>query len=106
MSPDRHQFMKFRETPPYPIAAANKVIFDATGIGDMQVAIPNGKTTNHITVKDVLYCKDLAFTLISLPNYDKAGFEVLLCNKHCMIHDPNGTTIGQVPLVGDCYKVL
>ena len=35
MSPDRHQFTKFRETPPYPIAAANKAIFNATGIGDM-----------------------------------------------------------------------
>jgi hypothetical protein len=35
MSPNRHRFMKFREIPPYPIAAADKAIFNATSIGDM-----------------------------------------------------------------------
>ena len=35
MSPDCHWFTKFRETPPYPIAAADKAIFNATGIGNM-----------------------------------------------------------------------
>ena len=105
MSPDRHWFTKFRETPPYPIAAADKAIFNATGIGDMQIAIPNSRVTNHVTIKDVLYCKDLAFTLISLPKCDKAGFTVLICDKHCMICDPKGTTIGRIPLVGDLYKV-
>ena len=53
----------------------------------------------------MLYCKDLAFTLISLPKCDKAGFEVILHNKHCMICDPNGTIIGWVLFVGDLYKV-
>ena len=62
-------------------------------IGDMWVAILNSKTSNHIMVKDVLYYKDLAFTLISLPKCNEAGFEVLLYDNHCTIHDPNGTTI-------------
>ena len=105
MSPDHHWFTKFRETPPYPMAAANKAIFNATGFGDMRIAIPNSKVTNHVTIKDVLYCKDLAFTLISLPKCDKAGFAVLICNKHCTIRDPKGTTIGRILLVGDLYKV-
>jgi Pol polyprotein, beta-barrel domain/GAG-pre-integrase domain/Zinc knuckle len=105
MSPDRHRFTKFREIPPYPIAAADKAIFNATGIGDMRVAIPNDKVTNYITVKDVLYCKDLAFTLISLTKCDKAGFTVLLRDKHCMIRDPKGTTVGRIPLIGGLYKV-
>ena len=34
MSPNCHQFTKFRESPPYPIAAADKAI-NTTGIGDM-----------------------------------------------------------------------
>ena len=105
MSPDHHRFTKFRETPPYPIAAADKAIFNATSIGDMRIPIPNGKVTNHVTIKDVLYCKDLAFTLISLPKCDKAGFAVLIRDKHCMIRDPKGTTIGRIPLVGDLYMV-
>ena len=71
----------------------------------MRIAIPNGKVTSHVTIKDVLYCKDLAFTLISLPKCNKAGFAVLIHDKHCMIRDPKGMTIGRIPLVGDLYKV-
>ena len=105
MSPDRHRFITFKEIPPHPVATADKAILKATGIGDMQIAIPNDKTTNHITVKDVLYCEDLAFTLISLTRCDKAGFAVLLRDKHCTIRDPKGTIIRRIPLIGNLYKV-
>ena len=66
MSPNHHCFITFKDIAPCPIAAANKAIFNATGIGDMRIAIPNDKTTSYVTLKDILYCKDLAFTLISL----------------------------------------
>ena len=93
MSPDCHQFTNFRETPPHPIAAADKATFNATGVGDMQLVIPNDNATSYVTIKDVLYCKDLAFTLVSLPQCDKAGFVVLLRDNHCTIHDAKGTTV-------------
>ena len=67
MSPDHHRFTNFRETPLHPIAAANKATFNATGVADMWIVIPTNKTTSYVMIKDVLYCKDLAFMLISLP---------------------------------------
>ena len=105
MSPDHHRFITFKEIPPHPIATADKATFNATGVGDMQIAVPNDNSTNYVTIKDVLYCKDLVFTLVSLARCHKAGFAVLLCDKHCMICDPKGTTIGKTPLVGGLYKV-
>ena len=105
MSPDRHRFTNFREIPPHPIAAADKATFNATGVRNMQIAIPNDKTTSYVTIKNVLYCKDLAFTLILLPRCDEAGFAVLLRDKYCTIRDPKGTTVGKIPLIGGLYKV-
>jgi hypothetical protein len=105
MSPNRHRFTSFKEIPPRRITAAERTVFTATGIGNMRIAIPNGKTTNHITLKDVLYCPDLAFTLISLVRCDKAGFAVLLRDQHCTIRDAKGTTVGKIPLKEELYKV-
>ena len=78
MSPDRHRFVTFKEIAPRAINAADKTIFQAIGIGNMRIGIPNGKTTTHVTLRDVLYCPDLAFTLISLTRCDTAGYSVLL----------------------------
>ena len=73
MSPDRHPFISFKEIPSQPIVAADKTIFNATGVGNMCISIPNGTTANQVTVKDVLYCLELAFTLVLLAQCDKAG---------------------------------
>ena len=80
MSPNKHQFTTFKEITPRAINAADKTVFKATGVGNMRIGIPNGKTTMHVTLKNVLYCPDLAFTLISLPCCDVAGYSVLLKN--------------------------
>jgi len=66
MSPDRHRFTEFREIPPRSITAADKVIFNATGTGTMRIATPNGDKMSYITLTNVLYCKDLVFTLVLL----------------------------------------
>jgi GAG-pre-integrase domain/Integrase core domain/Pol polyprotein, beta-barrel domain len=82
-------------------------MFKAVGIGSMRVGIPNGKMTTHVTLKDVLYCPDLAFTLISLTCCDAAGYSVLLKDQKCLIRDKRGTLLGQVPLPlsNGLYKV-
>ena len=102
--PNCHCFITFNDIPPHLIAAADKAIFNATGIRDMHIAIPNDKTTSYVTLKDVLYYKDLAFTLISLAQCDKAGFMVLLHDKCCTICDPKGKIVGWIPLKDSCYK--
>jgi Pol polyprotein, beta-barrel domain len=87
MSPNRHRFITFKEITPSAINAADKTIFKATGIGSMRIGIPNGKMTMHVTLKDVLYCPDLAFTLVSLTRCDAAGYVVLLKDRKCLIRN-------------------
>ena len=49
-----------------PIKAADQTLFIATAIGGLWVSSPNDNSTMEIILKDVLYCQDLVFTLVSL----------------------------------------
>jgi len=104
MSPNRACFISMKEIPPKPIKAADQTLFTATAIGDLHVSIPNGKTSRDITLKQVLYCLDLAFTLVSLTRCDLAGYSALLKGCKYTISDPHRTILGQIPLSGGLYK--
>ena len=105
MSPNRHKFTSFVEIEPKPVKAADKAMFMATGIGSMEISIPNGATSTNVTLQDVLYCPDLAFTLVSLARCDTAGYTVLLKDQACVINNKTGHTIGRVPLTNGLYRV-
>ena len=47
MLPNRYYFITFRDITPYMINAADKIMFQATGIGNAKTSVPNGKTTTH-----------------------------------------------------------
>ena len=66
MSPTHDQFTTFRPITPKPIKAADQTLFVATAMGKLWVCIPNDNTTMAVTLKNVLYCPNLTFTLISL----------------------------------------
>jgi len=66
MSPMRDWFTTFMAIAPKPIKAADQMLFIATAMGKLWVCIPNGNTTMAVTLKNVLYCPNLTFTLISL----------------------------------------
>ena len=68
MSPNREQFSEFRTIAPKGVKAADKMIFMATGVGCMKIDIPNGRDSTTVTLKDMLYCPDLSYTLVSLAN--------------------------------------
>ena len=55
MSPYRHKFINFRKIVPKTIVAADQGTFEATGLGDMCIQMPNGQSTTNILIKDVLY---------------------------------------------------
>jgi hypothetical protein len=105
MLPDRHCFITFKDIPPRAVNAADKTVFKATGIGNIRLSIPNGKTTTHVMLKDILYCPDLAFTLVSLTPCDAAGYSVLMKGQKCLIRDARGKSLGQIPLSNGLYKV-
>ena len=104
MSPTCNQFTTFTAITPKPIKAADQTLFIATAMGELWVSIPNGKSTMAITLKDVLYCLDLAFTLISLTGCDMAGYSALLKDRQCTISNPHGLVLGQLPLTEGLYK--
>ena len=70
MSPARDHFTSFMAITPKPIKAADQTIFIATAMGDLWISIPNGMSMTAITLKGVLYFPELAFTLVSLTQWD------------------------------------
>jgi hypothetical protein len=72
----------------------------------MKITIPNGNRMVNVTLNNVLYSPDLAFTLISLSRCDKSGYSTVLKDKKCTISDPHGKLVGIVPMSNDgLYKV-
>ena len=69
MSPRRDSFIDFRRIEPRGVKAADKTVFMATGLGRMQINVPNGKDTTAVTLQDVLYCPDLGYTLVLCKEY-------------------------------------
>ena len=80
MSPTHDRFTTFMTITSKPIKATDQTLFVAMAIGQLWVTIPNDKTTMSITLKDILYCPDLAFTLVLLMWCDMVGYSALLKN--------------------------
>ena len=85
MSPNRGKFTDFRSIDLKAVKAADQTIFMETGVGHMKVDIPNGNENTAVTLKDMLYCPDLGYTLVSLAKCDMASFTVVLKDKSCCI---------------------
>jgi len=66
MMPARQCFVLLTQIPPRQIKAADQTLFTATAMGELRISIPNEKGPQKITLCEVLYCPDLAFTLVSL----------------------------------------
>lgn len=48
--------------------------FQAIGRGDVEVALPNGRETTRMILRNVLHCPGIAFTLVSMSVMDRAGY--------------------------------
>ena len=104
MSPNREQFSEFKTIAPKGVKAADKTIFMATGVGCIKIDIPNGRDSTTVTLKDMLYCPDLGYTLVLLAKCNTAGFTVTLKDKYC-IKDAKGSQIGRIPQYQGLYRV-
>ncbi|KAF9230541.1 hypothetical protein BU15DRAFT_6869, partial [Melanogaster broomeanus] len=63
---------------PKPISVADGRTLNAIGRGDIVIELPNGKECTSITLRDVLYVPDIAFTLISTTRILKAGMRIVM----------------------------
>ena len=91
---NRDQFSEFRTIALKGVKAVNKTIFMATRMRSMKIDMPNRWDSTTITLKDVSYCTDLGYMLVSLAKCDTASFTVTLKNKSCCIKDTKGLQIG------------
>ena len=91
---NRDQFSEFRTIALKGVKVVDKTIFMVTRVGCMKIDIPNGRDSTTVTLKDVLYCPDLGYILVSLVKCDTTGFTVTLKDKSCCIKDTKGLQIG------------
>jgi transposase InsO family protein len=96
MSPFQHRFTNLRSIPPRPITAANNRVFYATGMGDLQIDVPNGSESTHITLRDALYAPEMTLTVISISKIASAGYSVIFKGKICKIKNKSGKTVGKI----------
>jgi hypothetical protein len=104
-SPDRSNMINFRVVEQAPIRAADGRIFSATGMGDMQIAFPNGNKSTNVLLKDVYYSPHLAFTLVSVTRMTHARFKVLMEDTTCTIYNPTYQPIAQIPEARGLYRI-
>ena len=78
MSPYIDAFTNFEFIKPKPISTADNRTFEAVGKGDIRIRIPNGDGFTLVTLRDVLYALNIAFTLISLSRANKTGYTTLI----------------------------
>jgi hypothetical protein len=108
-TPNRSDLINFVTIEPKDIKAANGVTLQATGRGDLRIVFPMGENDQptRITLKDVYYSPDFAFTLISVGTIDRKGFSVIMEDRICTIRTPKPErrTIGRIPLANGLYRV-
>jgi hypothetical protein len=105
MSPFRHRFITYHPIEPRPITAADKRVFYAVGMGDLQIQVPNGESSSSVTLKDVLHAPDKALTIVSIGCITKSGCAVTFEDDVCRIKR-GGKIIGVVPAsMNGLYRV-
>jgi hypothetical protein len=107
MSPYIEAFTDFEFIKPKPISTIDNRIFEAVGKGNIHVKIPNGNKFTSVTLREVLYAPDLAFTLISLNRADEAGCTTIIEDGELRLIDraKNNKVIGRIPVRDGLWKV-
>jgi hypothetical protein len=78
MSPYQNRFINFVSIVPKAITTANKLAFDTTGCGDMEIEVPFGNgRSSKVLLKDVLYAKNMGVTLVSISRVTAAGHKAI-----------------------------
>ncbi|THH06248.1 hypothetical protein EW146_g9669 [Bondarzewia mesenterica] len=97
ISPYRSDFECFEMIPPKPFKVANKQTFDALGISDIIIEVPNGVRISQLCLTEVLYSPEVGYTLISIGQLNKLSFSTTFVRGTCIIHAPSGEHVGIIP---------
>ncbi|OJA08216.1 hypothetical protein AZE42_10343 [Rhizopogon vesiculosus] len=97
ISPYCDQFESLTAIPPKSFAAVNKQHFDATGIGEMVIEVPNGVDVSRLRLTEVLFSPEVGYLLVSIGWLDELGYSVTFTDGICTICDPSDDVVGRVP---------
>ena len=108
ISPYRERFTSFRALEPArPITAANGETFLATGEGEVELRVPNGKGTQLLKLRNVLYSPSVAFALVSIKKADEGGYTTIFEHGECRIVErASNLDVARVPLMDRLYQVV
>ena len=108
-SSDRKAFTNLVEITPSPIRAADGRTFYASAKGDMRISLPMGpdEKPTSLTLQNVYYSPNMAYTLISVSRMDRTGYIVHIEDGTCTISTPRpkSRVIGRIPRVDGLYRV-
>ena len=85
MSPFQSKFTTYQSISPQAIISANKHIFYAQGVGNLQIKVPNGNALTPVLLKDTLYMPQIGLTVVSIGHIVKAGYSVSFEDNRCQI---------------------
>jgi hypothetical protein len=74
-------------------------------MGDLEMELPNGSGTTKMKFEQAIHAPDMAFTLISISQLDKAGYRVTFEKGMCKIMNPKGHVIATIPHSNGLYRV-
>ena len=108
ISPYRERFTSFRELEPArPITAANGETFMAIGEGEVELRVPNGKSTQLLKLRNVLYSPSVAFALVSIKKADEGGYTTIFEHGECrLVERASDLDVARVPLTNGLYQVV
>ena len=95
--PYHDAFETYTTIPPMPFTAANHQVFNATGIGEMVVDVPNGYDVSHLCLTEVLYSKEVGYMLVSVGRLDELRLSTTFADGFCTIWGTDGKTIRCIP---------
>jgi hypothetical protein len=84
-SPFKNLFNTLSTIPPRSFTAANKQLFNAVGIGEMIIEVPNGVDVSKLRLTKVLYSPEVGYTLISIGRLDELGYSATFADGKCTL---------------------
>jgi hypothetical protein len=93
---DRDHLINYQPIQNKPITTADGRRFDAVGMGDILITLPNGGSMTKAILKKAIYSPGLAFTLISINSLDEAKCQALFSGRKCTIRNHTGQTMAKI----------
>jgi hypothetical protein len=106
MSPYHDHFINFVSITPKPITTTNKLVFNVTGHGDMEIKVPLGnEKLSKVLLKDVLYVQEMGITLVSISHITAIGRKAMFNRPSLKFFNHSKRLLGEILVSKGLYHV-